>query len=265
MVFYFSGTGNSQLAAKGLAEALQEELVSLHGYLKGGERAVFQSARPLVFVAPTYAWRMPRAVDRWIRETDFGGNRDAYFILTCGGSCGNGAAYAKKLCRDKGLRFRGLAPVVMPDNYVVLEPPPAEPACRALRQEAETQIAALAREIQAGRPLPEPPRSLLGGLLSGPVNGLFYACMVKDKKFAVSDACISCGKCVRRCPLNNVVLVEGKPVWQGNCTHCMACINGCPVQAIEYGAKTKGRRRYFILEDAPGVQKPGERGEEPHE
>ncbi|MDU1855461.1 MAG: flavodoxin, partial [Clostridium baratii] len=31
-----------------------------------------------------------------------------------------------------------------------------------------------------------------------------------------------------------------------NCTHCMACICGCPVQAIEYKNKTKGRNRYYL-------------------
>lgn len=50
-------------------------------------------------------------------ENDFEGSRDAYFILTCGGSGGNAAVYAEKLCRRKGLRYRGLCSVLMPENY----------------------------------------------------------------------------------------------------------------------------------------------------
>ena len=50
-----------------------------------------------------------------------------------------------------------------------------------------------------------------------------------------TDACIGCGKCVELCPLNNIRLENGKPVWGKHCTHCMACICYCPKEAIEYG------------------------------
>lgn len=64
------------------------------------------------------------------------------------------------------------------------------------------------------------------------------------KKFAVSDECVSCGKCASVCPLNNIVLTDGKPVWGADCTHCMACINSCAKKAIEYGKASVGKPRY---------------------
>lgn len=67
-----------------------------------------------MFVAPTYAWRLPIVVEAWIRKTQFEGCKDAYFILTCGDSVGSAWAYAKKLCIEKGLHFRGLAPLLCP-------------------------------------------------------------------------------------------------------------------------------------------------------
>lgn len=87
---------------------------------KEAEKEAFHSERPLVVVAPTYAWQMPKVVERWIRETEFEGTKDIYIVLTCGGSVGNAAAYAKKLCAEKGLHFSGLALVAMPNNYVAL-------------------------------------------------------------------------------------------------------------------------------------------------
>ena len=56
--------------------------------------------------------------------------------------------------------------------------------------------------------------------------------------------CTGCGACVRACMLNNVSLTDGRPVWGKNCTHCMACICGCPQKAIEYGKKSVGKPRY---------------------
>ena len=82
--------------------------------------------------------------------------------------------------------------------------------------------------------------------MSGPVNPIFYKCFVKADAFTASDACIGCGQCVKRCPMNNVPLEDGKPVWGKNCTHCMACICYCPKEAIEYGKKSVGQPRYHF-------------------
>ena len=211
-----------------------------------GAAEACSSERPLVFVVPTYAWRMPRVVDRWIRSARFEGSRDAYFVLTCAGSCGNAAAYARKLCSSVGLRFRGLAPVVMPENYLALYDTPDAEACRAIVERAEPRVAGLAALVGEGKPFPDRPVDLRDRFRSGPVNVAFYPALVHDAKFAASDACIACGRCVERCPLGNIALADGKPAWRGSCTHCMACIAGCPTGAIEYGPKMHDRHRHDL-------------------
>ena len=61
---------------------------------------------------------------------------------------------------------------------------------------------------------------------------------------APASACIGCGKCAKLCPLNNIMLKDGKPVWGDECTHCMACIGNCPTEAIEYGSITQKKEKY---------------------
>lgn len=251
MVLYFSGTGNSQFVAIQIAEMLEDhQIVSINQFIKNGKKAVFESKQPFVFVAPTYSWRMPKVVEQWIMKNSFKGNKDAYFILTCGGDCGNASAYAEKLCQKKGMRFCGLAPVVMPENYLALFPTPSESECKKIIENAKPCIASLATQIRSGKCLEKPSVSLKGRLESGPVNPLFYALLVHDKGFSVLGNCVSCGKCVLRCPMNNIDLVNGKPTWKGNCTHCMACIGGCPTKAIEYKDKSKERHRHYIMDDS---------------
>ena len=82
--------------------------------------------------------------------------------------------------------------------------------------------------------------------MSGSVNPIFYRVVVKAKAFRVGDACTGCGQCVRRCPVNNIRLIDKKPVWGEKCTHCMACICYCPAKAIEYGKKSVGKPRYHF-------------------
>lgn len=64
----------------------------------------------------------------------------------------------------------------------------------------------------------------------------------------VSDACVGCGQCASKCPLNNIELRNGKPEWGKQCTHCMACISYCPAKAIEYGKRSVGKPRYRFEE-----------------
>ena len=64
--------------------------------------------------------------------------------------------------------------------------------------------------------------------------------------FQVSAAYTGRGGCVKRCPMNNIALKNGKPVWGESCTHCMACICYCPTEAIEYGKKSVGKPRYHF-------------------
>ncbi|WP_319559096.1 EFR1 family ferrodoxin [Marispirochaeta sp.] len=42
-----------------------------------------------------------------------------------------------------------------------------------------------------------------------------------DKSFAVDENCSSCGLCAQVCPVDNVRLEEGKPVWHRKCQMCM--------------------------------------------
>ena len=81
-----------------------------------------------------------------------------------------------------------------------------------------------------------------------------YSVMISAKNFRVTEKCNGCGKCEQRCPLNNVKLTNGKPVWGKKCTHCMACIAGCPAEAIEYGKKTVGKPRYYLGDESSIIE-----------
>ena len=66
---------------------------------------------------------------------------------------------------------------------------------------------------------------------------------------ATGDMCVDLLPLLREggaqvCPLKNIVIRDGRPTWNGACTHCTACLNLCPAGAIEYGKKTVGKPRY---------------------
>lgn len=247
MVLYFSGTGNSRYAAKRIAEISDDEVVSIGRRIKDADYGAVVSSRPFVFVGPVYAGRLPRVMEEYIRKTKFVGTSRAYFVATCAQTPWRTVDYVQKLCEEKCFTLQGFNSVVMPQGYLAGGGTQPKEVNDKILKEAEPRIAAIAEAIQNGRTLPEekPGKALMSRVL----NPIMYSTMIKANGFTVTDKCTGCGKCAERCPLNNVKLVNGKPVWGKNCTHCMACIAGCPNEAIEYGKKTQGKPRYYLGEE----------------
>lgn len=249
MILFFSGTGNSRYCARLLGEYLQDDCVDAFHYIRDGIAGEFTSSKPWVFVCPTYCWQIPRVFARFLRHARLTGSREAYFVMTCGGETGNAPAANRALCGELGLTCRGTFSIVMPDNYIIMFPAPTPESVRKQMAAVPVALKACADNILAGNPAPEHTPGFADKLKSGLVNSLFYRFNMQPKKFTVSDACISCGRCEQSCPLGNIRMQEGRPVWGNDCTHCMACISGCPTRAIEYGKSTRGKARYQCPEE----------------
>ena len=247
MVLFFSGTGNSKHIAKLVASALGDEIVDITPYLKEGKTGNFTSERPFVFVVPTYSSYIPRVVEKFIKDSEFSGGQKAYFLMTCGASCSRPGVVKriKPLCQDKGLILGGVEGIVMPENYITLFVAPSEETAKQIIEKAESKLPPIIEKIKNEEDIFNKPFPTFSTYI---VNPIFYKTLVKDKAYYATDACISCGMCASLCPMNNITLENGKPVWHGKCTQCMACIGACPALAIEYGKKAKNKRRYYLSE-----------------
>ena len=107
MILYFSGTGNSRFAAEKIAEITGYELVCLNNYIKDGIAGDFLSGKPFVLVCPTYAWRVPLELERFLEKSRLEGSDEMYFVLTCGSGTGGAQSYARRLCERLRKNFKG--------------------------------------------------------------------------------------------------------------------------------------------------------------
>lgn len=244
MILCFSGTGNSLYVAKQISKKTDENVISINEYIKSGKPYQAKENECFIFVTPTYAWRIPHIVEEFIESIKQKGNHSAYFVMTCGGEIGNAEKYIKALCDKTKIEFLGCEGIVMPENYIAMFDAPEKKEAIEIIKKAQPVIEITAHRISKGERLPENHSSFIDRIYSSMVNDLFYPMFVHAKKFYADDRCVGCGKCAMLCPLNNIELKDGKPVWQDNCTHCMACICHCPVCAIEYAGKSKNKPRY---------------------
>lgn len=251
MILCYSGTGNSRYAAELAAAVLEDEIVSANDLIRGGSFPSFSSVKPYVIVCPIYAWRIPGILSDLISGAVFKGSKDVYFIVTCDSEPGSAPGYARRLCEGKGLKFRGMGAVNMPENLITLFTAPDREESRRIVADAVPVVRGFAEAVKLNLDLRCNRPS--GFIKSAVLNPIFYAMFFHPEKFRITEGCSGCGKCEKGCPLGNISLVDGKPVWGDRCTMCMSCICGCPEEAVEYGKKTKGKRRYVF--EAPGSPK----------
>lgn len=164
-------------------------------------------------------------------------------------SCHAKGVFHLSSCRRKGLAYQGVLEVIMPENYIALFSAPEKAEAQAILRKALPTLNQGAVWIAEGKPFPEKRVTCLDRLKSGLVNRVFYQFVIRAKPFYSTEACTGCGRCVELCPLNNIHLAERHPHWGNRCTHCMACICGCPAEAVEYGRRSRGKVRYWCPED----------------
>lgn len=246
-LYYFSGTGNSLAVAKRIGELLGDtDLVSIPAVMQQDQVLSTPSGR-VGIVCPVYDSGVPVMVRDFCRKLNTGKVPYVFSVVTLGGTGGSALKMVHKALQEqneKGLDAGFL--VKMPGNFPPVAVPPSGDKVRTILDEAEVEIQRIIPLIRDNRPQRigfYPGSSLLQALLYG---GFARGVHSGDEKFSVSDSCTACGTCASVCPMGNISLSEGKPVYHHRCELCCACLNFCPVQAIDLGMLrgTKDRGRY---------------------
>ena len=246
MIMFFSATGNSRFVAQSLAKLLDDQAVDLMKRMHNGDTSALTSEKPFVLCMPVYVDGMPLSIYRHLKETPLQGSRKAYAVVTMGSYAGVAGRQAQELFASKQMEFKGCAEVVMPRNYLVgFAPEEKLESIEGKIQAAPEKIAQVADVIAREAPYEDRHVSEIEYRLVLPFIYLWDKLAYPTKMFVANSACIGCGLCERTCPVCAIRMEDGVPVWvKRHCTHCMACIQNCPVRGIDYGKAMQRKRRY---------------------
>ena len=250
MIFYYSGCGNSKFIAKSIAEALNDNLVFIPEAQREGKFEYNLAENEMLgFVYPIYSWRPPHLVEEFVNDLKINGKPSyVWTAVTCGDNVGETEKIFRKELETIGLSLDAAFCFKMPNTYVnmvgmgVDKPEIANEKIAKAKEKLPKVIDLIKQHAKYSD-------MIKGGLprfKSNVIGSGFYK-WASDKPFFSTDACISCGMCVKVCPMQNITLENGRPVWHGNCNTCDACYHYCPKNAIQYGKKTKGKGQYHYV------------------
>lgn len=252
MICYFSGTGNSTFVATILANFLGEPLKFIPD-ISPSELEIPEDRFILVF--PVYSWGVPPLIsnfikvigkDYWQKIKDSGISVDC--ILTCGDEVALAPEMIHKDFNRVGINLQSVWSVIMPNNYVLL--PGFDVDSKQLEdsklENCKWRILEIAQSLQRGEKRIDVVRGNIPWLKTKIVFPLFKKWGIFPKKWHHSNACISCGRCTKICPLLNIRMEKQHPVWGSRCCSCLGCYHVCPVHAVEYGKETKKKGQYLF-------------------
>lgn len=233
VIFCFSGTGNSLYAANKIAASVGAEVRNMRDARSVGE----VSDEVIGFVFPTYFWGLPKSVRQFIGRLRIA-NKSAYIfaVTTYGGFSAGVCDAVNVLIKKQGVKLSYSAKVKMVENYL----PGFE--CNdsdEIWEKSDKTIEKIVSEISARKKVSAAPYTVLNGLAQKAYPSNNPGC---TENFSV-EGCKNCGICAKICPNGNIKIEDGVPKFGERCDLCLACLNNCPADAIEYG-KSRGKKRY---------------------
>ena len=243
MIIYFSSTGNSKYVAKRIAEAENDWTRSIPA-IDFGDRIEVKKKNVFGIVCPTYFYGIPINIEEFFTRVKLVVEPGTYcfFVTTYGSDSGHPETFVENVLKERGITLSASFSVKMPDNFTPMFDVSDKDKINGILEAAEPQIDEIIQHIK---------NRDTGCFIKSEVKTTYQEARAKydefrrTSNFKVTDDCIGCMLCAKRCPSRAIQMAGNRPEWKKDlCTLCLGCLHRCPQFAIQYGDKTKGHGQY---------------------
>ncbi|MEQ8201151.1 MAG: EFR1 family ferrodoxin [Syntrophomonadaceae bacterium] len=261
-IYYFSGTGNSLVVARGLARRLEGRLVPMAAMLSTPKLKTNADVIGIIFpIHNAVVGGVPFIVRDFLAKLENMASAYIFAVCTCGYGSGEALTNVAKLIKSKGGHLAAGYTIKMPFSC-----PPFTQAeeqqkrfqeCdRKLDEICQTVADRVEIKLKTFNPLIKAVIYPLGlymhysilknyrKMAGDPEADFDDAVHMIDHSYSVDENCDGCGICARVCPVSNIEMVDDRPQWRHHCESCLACLVWCPFKAIHGGILTGKSERY---------------------
>jgi ferredoxin len=197
-------------------------------------------------IFPLYFWGIPLIVKEFVQNMNFSKSSYIFAVVNAGGDT-PGIAFMQldSILNEKSKRLNASFFTSMPSNYIVGGDQETEEEQKEKLLSVKEFISKIGNQItnKEETPLITTPEKRAKTIER--MSKRFHSKVQKsDKLFSVDNNCTGCGVCETVCSMHNIILKDSKPEWLHDCQQCLACINYCPENAIQYGQTTADKKRY---------------------
>jgi len=234
-LYWFSGSGNTLLAAISLANELRSCGVEVElRSLEKSDPTMIDPDAIFAVAFPTHCFTLPEFVrDFALRLPRVDGT--PAFMLTTVGLCSGGVhGPLKAILTQKGFHCIGARQLLMPDSFFAFIH--GTMAQRMIRS-AQKRAAAYAHRLVDGK------TSWRRVPVVSDLYAAFFRWFFRGRNmtrscrypvvYAREKSCIRCHRCVQMCPVEALVSIGNEPPKpELHCTLCLRCVAVCPVNAM---------------------------------
>jgi ferredoxin len=211
IIFYFTGTGNSLVVARDIAEKIGDaKIVSIADAIK--ENNIDLKYERVGFVFPVYFYHMPVIVERFIKKLEFSKSQYIFGVATYAGMSGDALTQLSQcIVKQSGVLGARFA-VRVPGNYIVEYGAFPTIIQTLLFRREKKKTGVISKAVNEKKATHISKGDFVSGVLAGYAGKAIASFGKNAQNFNVNEKCTGCASCEMICPVGNIKIENSQPI-----------------------------------------------------